>query len=337
VFREGRSTLSRQVTDAHLQAAARDAEHLALLRELAPRSAIMVPLLVRGRVVGVITLAIVTAERSYQPSDLALAEDLARRAAQAIDNSCLYREAQEAIRARDQFFSVASHELKTPLTSLLGYAELVHRRASQQGALQERDMRALQVVVKSAGRLNTLVDSLLDLSRIATGQLSIVRIELDLVALTHRVVAEVQPMLEQHTVALGGVPGPLIVEGDEMRLEQVLRNLIGNAIKYSPAGGPIAVTIERRGDQACVAVRDEGIGIPRDALPQLFQRFYRARNTEPQQISGMGIGLYVVKEIVTLHGGTVTVESVEGQGSTFTICLPLFTTKTPSHQDTKAL
>ena len=116
-----------------------------------------------------------------------------------------------------------------------------------------------------------------------------------------------------------------MVVGDELRLEQVLQNLIQNALKYSPDGEPVAVRVERRLGQAAVAVTDRGIGIPAAALPRLFARFYRAPNAEAQQIGGMGVGLYVVKEIITLHGGDVMVESVEGQGSTFTILLPLLT------------
>jgi signal transduction histidine kinase len=115
----------------------------------------------------------------------------------------------------------------------------------------------------------------------------------------------------------------ILIDGDDLRLEQVLQNLIQNAIKYSPPGAPVAVRIERQGAFASVAVVDHGIGIPEAALAQLFQRFYRAPNVDERQISGMGIGLFVVKEIVLLHNGTVAVESVEGQGSTFTIRLPL--------------
>jgi signal transduction histidine kinase len=133
----------------------------------------------------------------------------------------------------------------------------------------------------------------------------------------------VQPTLTQHTLTCSDPGVGLIINGDALRLEQVLQNLVQNAIKYSPAGGAVAVQVEQRGQMVCVAVADQGIGIPQDALPNLFRRFYRAKNVEEQHIDGMGIGLHVVKEIVTLHGGEVTVASSEGQGSTFTVCLPL--------------
>ena len=114
-----------------------------------------------------------------------------------------------------------------------------------------------------------------------------------------------------------------MINGDALRLEQVLQNLLQNAIKYSPKGGPVTLRVEQQGHEVCVAVSDQGIGIPREALPQLFQRFYRAPHQATGGIEGLGIGLYIVKEIVTLHSGTIMVESTEGVGSTFTICLPL--------------
>ena len=129
-------------------------------------------------------------------------------------------------------------------------------------------------------------------------------------------------MLDQHRIELQGNDEPLLISGDDLRLEQVLQNLIQNAVKYSPMGGTITVQVEAREDWVCVAVHDRGIGIPEESLPRLFQRFYRAKNADAQHISGMGVGLYVVKEIVLLHSGEVEVSSTEGEGSTFTICLP---------------
>ncbi len=231
-------------------------------------------------------------------------------------------EAQEAVRTRDVFLSVASHELKTPLTSLMGQAQLLHRRGLRDG-MRERDLRSITVIAEQASRLNKMILALLDVSRLETGQLSIERAPLDLAVLARRVVAEVQPTLEKHTVVYNGPDVPSIIEGDELRLEQVLQNLIQNAIKYSPTGGQVTVDVTQRGTTACIAVTDQGLGIPQEALPRLFGRFYRAGNVDARHIAGMGIGLFVVKEIVTLHGGTVEVESTEGRGSTFMVCLPV--------------
>ncbi len=322
VLRTGKPALYPHLSDEQLTAFARDEAHLALLRAAGLRSCMIVPLQARGRPLGAITFATSGSQRHYEPADLALAEDLARRAAVAIDNARLYQEAQKAVRARDNFLSIAAHELKTPLTSLLGYADLLRRRAGRDGAT-DRDQRAVQVICEQSKRLNRMIAALLDLSRIQTGQLSIEHGLFDLGALARRIVEEVQSTLQQHTLELVLPEEPIMIEGDELRLEQVLQNLIGNAIKYSPDGGPVTVQVERRGDRATLSVRDQGMGIPVEALPRLFQRFYRANNANDQHISGMGVGLFVVKEIVSLHGGMIDVVSNEDEGSTFTVYLPI--------------
>ncbi|MEO7912009.1 MAG: ATP-binding protein [Roseiflexaceae bacterium] len=232
-------------------------------------------------------------------------------------------EAENAVQIRDQFFSVAAHELKTPLTSLLGNVQLIQRRAAREGLLQERDQRAFGVVAAQTRRLQQMVEALLDVTRLESGHLSLHRAPLDLGALVQRIVEEVQPTLSIHTITTTIRGTALIVDGDALRLEQVLQNIIQNAVKYSPAGGTITTETFLQDRLVCVSIADQGIGIPQDALQRLFSRFYRADNVDDQQISGMGIGLYVVKEIITLHGGSVAVESSEGSGSTFTIRLQL--------------
>jgi signal transduction histidine kinase len=144
---------------------------------------------------------------------------------------------------------------------------------------------------------------------------------MDLSALARRVVEGVQPTLERHTVVFEGDDAPILVHGDASRLEQVLQNLVQNAVKYSPHGGQVTLRV-RAAEQAEVTVEDRGVGIPRDALPRLFQRFYRVEHATTRGISGLGIGLYVVQEIVSLHGGTVAVESEVGRGSRFFVRLP---------------
>jgi signal transduction histidine kinase len=233
-------------------------------------------------------------------------------------------DAEAAVHVRDQFLSIAAHELRTPLTSLLGNAQLLQRRAVRDSTLNERNQQALRVIEQQAIRLKRLIDALLDISRIQNGQLLLSHKPLDLEALAQRMVHEVQPILHQHTIAFAGVGASLIVEGDELRLEQVLQNIIQNAIKYSPAGGAITVCVRAKNGHAYVSISDQGIGIPPESLHQLFQRFYRAENVEARHISGMGVGLYLVKEIVHLHGGTIEVSSTEGVGSTFTIRLPRY-------------
>jgi PAS domain S-box-containing protein len=233
------------------------------------------------------------------------------------------REAEEALRVREQFLSVASHELKTPLTSLMGNLQLMERRMLREGTMAAREMRTLGIAVAQADRLNKLVTSLLDISRIEQGQLTIQPVVLDMCNLTRQVVDEMRATLEHRSLALVCPDEPLMIEGDPLRLEQVLQNLIQNAVKYSPEDAAISIEVQQQDAHVAVAVTDRGIGIPPDALPRLFQRFFRATNVDEQQISGLGIGLYVIKEIVNLHGGSIDVQSMEGHGSTFTVAFSL--------------
>ncbi len=230
--------------------------------------------------------------------------------------------AETAVQIRDQFLSLASHELKTPLTVLLGNAQILQRRVARQHVLEERDRRNLTVIVEQATRLNKLIGMLLDISRIETGQFTLNCTSFDLGVLIRKLVEEMHPTLTRHTLDVTLPEQPLMVVGDELRLEQVIQNLVGNAVKYSPRGGTIMLAVTAEAQVVRVTVTDEGIGIPAEALPQLFQRFYRATNTQTYHIVGLGIGLFVAKEIVERHGGTITVASQEGIGSSFTISLP---------------
>jgi signal transduction histidine kinase len=233
-------------------------------------------------------------------------------------------EAENALRIRDQFLMVAAHELKNPLTALQGYTEVLQRRALREQTLTERDQRVLNIIISQAKRFQGLIDSLLDIGRIQGGGLRVERKPVELCSIARALVDELQPSLEQHTIQLECDADALIVAGDAGRLEQVVQNLLQNAVKYSPAGGVVTVRVYRQNDRANLSVSDQGIGIPEVAQANLFQQFYRATNVEAQQIQGMGIGLYVVKEVVNIHDGEITVQSREGEGSTFTISLPLY-------------
>ena len=286
-------------------------------------SLIAVPLRTRDRTLGLLQLAMTEDSRHFTLDDAATAEELARRMALALDNVRLYREAQEALHARDAFLSIAAHELRTPLAILFGQTQLVQRRAEREGGMSERNQRSLRTIVDQATRLSSMISDLLDVSRLESGQLQIGKLPLDMRQLVTRIVEETRPTLDKHTLTLVAPTAPLIVSGDAIRLEQVLQNLLSNALKYSPDGGDIHVLVEKSASHVLIAVRDHGIGIPEDALPQLFTRFFRAPNAERKLIGGVGIGLYVVREIALRHGGTITVQSAEGKGSTFTLELPL--------------
>jgi PAS domain S-box-containing protein len=322
VFATGQSECMPDIPDSLLQAVAHDAVHLEMMRSIGMCSILHVPLTVRGRVLGVITLVMAESGRRYTEADQHFAEDVARRCALALDNARLYVEAQQAIKVRDQFVTIASHELKTPLTAMLGYIELLQRRNERGGLLSERDTRMLQTVARQGARLNGLVNELLDFSRLNTGQLQIEPTRLDMRVLVERLVEDLQPTLTQHQLVVEYPAAELVVRGDEVRLEQVLYNIVNNAIKYSPAGGTVAIGVEERGGDACVVVRDGGIGIPAAALNRLGEAFFRAENATLLHIGGTGVGLYIAKAILALHGGRLDVESVEGHGTTVTLLIP---------------
>ncbi len=323
VLRTGEPAIYTEISPHLIEQATHDPEHARLIQSVGLRSGMIVPLTARGRTLGALSFGAAESGRSFGADDLELAEDLARRAALAIDNARLYAAAQAAIRTRDEFLSIAAHEMKTPMTSLTGYAQVLQRRFARDKTSGERDRRAVDVIAAQAERLSRLIAAPLDVSRIETGHFTLDRQLVDLPGLVRRVVEEAQPALDRHTLELRAPDGGLVVEGDALRLEQVLQNLIQNAIKYSPEGGPVNVRVDERAGRAAISVSDKGIGVPAEAQPRLFQRFFRAANLAGSSISGMGIGLYVVREIVSRHGGTVDVASQEGEGSTFTISLPL--------------
>jgi K+-sensing histidine kinase KdpD len=312
---------TRSPDDAQTRASSE--EQRRVIELLRPQAYIIMPLIARGHTLGAISFTMTELGRLYTEDDVALAEEIARRAALAIDNAQLYQQAQEALRLREQFLSIAAHELKTPLTSLTGQVQLMQRRAERDGEVSERSQRSLAIINEQLRRLNKMVIALLDISRIEHGQLSIERRPLDMCQLVRQAVSEVQVTAEDRPIEAVCPDVPLIMVGDAIRLEQVLLNLIQNALQYSQPPAPTTVTVTQEGEQVSIAVQDRGIGIPAAAVPHLFTRFYRGESAETRHTGGMGIGLSVVKEIVTLHNGDVQVESSEGVGSTFTVRLPL--------------
>lgn len=285
-------------------------------------SAMATPLIVENTVIGALVIES-QQQHALNTDDQRQVVLLASQAAIGIYNAQLYQNAQDAIQVRDSFLSIASHELKTPLTSLLGSAHVLERRSRREGSMNERDLRTLQVILRQANRLNDMVTSLLDSSRLQKGQLNIERIPFDLRELILRMVHEAESLFDRHHVVLDLPDQPLMIEGDELRLEQVLQNLVQNAAKYSPHKDTIYVKVHTEADKVIIEVIDEGIGIPREAQPMLFSQFFRAENAKTQHINGFGVGLYVVKEIVKQHNGSISVQSEENQGSTFRVQLPL--------------
>lgn len=224
-----------------------------------------------------------------------------------------------AMRAKDEFVSSVSHELRTPLTTALGYLEILADRADLPAEAHD------QVVVaeRNARRLLALVTDVLHVARAGAGHLSLARRPDDLAAIVRDVVQTHRPMAERASVELSvETPPALMIEVDQQRMRQVLDNLVTNAIKYSPGGGRVLVTLDDTGDGAHIAVRDTGMGIPADELHLVFDPFYRGAQVVDDQISGTGLGLNIVASIVQAHGGEVAVESELGRGSTFRVTLP---------------
>jgi len=429
VVRSRRSVLVPDVTDTMLVAGSRDEEHLRYLRELGMRSVMIVPLVARDTALGTLSFIAAESGRRYDATDLALAEELARRAAVAVDNARLYHEAQDsearfralfegvgdavvvlspsgqyldanpaftellgysvaelrrmcvgdlsadperarrshgdfeatgmwrgesewrrkdgtvvpvegylttvslptgpvylgawrdisARRVQEQmqrdFISMITHELRNPLTSLKGYAQLMQRRAKYDG-------RGMEVIVSQSNLLERLVDDLRDVARLDSRRLELDRSEIDLVALARRSVEQARAMIGGHQLRADLPDRPLIGWWDGDRLAQVMLNLLSNAIKYSPDGGDICLRVEDRGDEARVSVSDQGIGIIPEALPQLFGRFYRAEGALTLGVQGLGLGLYITKGLIEAHGGQIWVETEVNKGSTFVFTLP---------------
>ena len=230
--------------------------------------------------------------------------------------------AENAVRIRDSFLWIASHELRSPLTILLGNVQLLEMRVMRETGFWEQEHHNLQMIIQQGQRMHRMIGVLLDHAQIQTGALHIKLQYLDLVPLATRVIDELQEASEKHSL-LFEAPAQLCIYGDELRLEQVFYNLIMNAIKYSPAGGSVMIRLLQEGQTAIVQVIDHGLGIPAKDQKDLFKEFYRASNVKERKINGSGLGLFVIHEIIRQHNGSIDVESELNEGSTFTICLPL--------------
>ena len=230
--------------------------------------------------------------------------------------------AEAALQTRDHFLSIASHELRTPLTSIIGYAQMLERRVKQGNGDVERLVDAIS---HQSSRLMTMLEQMLDLSRLQEGQFAIEYSMVDLVALIDTVVDGFRATLphdNRHQVRIDSPFASLVVMADASRTEQVLGNLLSNAVKYSPHGGTVSVRLRLAASDVILEVQDEGLGIPASVKERLFTPFYRGNNVGPD-ISGFGLGLHVVHQIVQRHGGRIEIDSTEGEGSTFRVILPL--------------
>ncbi|HYC88138.1 MAG TPA: ATP-binding protein [Thermoanaerobaculia bacterium] len=291
-------------------------------------SLLVLPLRTRREMIGALVIAANDPERAMTDDKLPLAEILAERAALAIENAKLYTEQVEArrkvedlSRLKDEFLSIASHELRTPVTSIKGYTQLA-KMLIKEGDLNTSE-EYLDIALDQIDRMSRLILELLDVSRIETGRLEIRREGIAWPQFVRDVVHRHHTAVSDRRFHVSVPDESKIVTGDRDRLEQVLGNLLENAVKYSPDGSDVTVTVDDRGDSLVTAVCDRGIGIPADELAQVFERFHRGRQVSSTNYGGLGLGLYITKQIIERHGGSIWVESKEGHGTTFYFSLPV--------------
>lgn len=326
ILRGKTSVLVPELSDAYLRGLVGDDERLAIIRAAQPTSLMAVPIQTREHVFGLIIALTSNVERRFVSDDVMLAEEIGRRAALAIDNARLYRKALQAVRVRDDVLAIVSHDLRRPLGVVRLYADLLLRYAQQANTSGVLIENGATQIAGAARQMSRLVGELMDVAALQVGKAVTLNYGwTDLVPLVDRVAGEYQ-QTTQHTIRVEAAVQQLRALVDEDRIERVLANLLGNAIKYSPQGGQIVVAIAReeheRSPVAVLTVQDHGLGIPAADLPHIFQQFYRAGNV-PTEVEGTGIGLASVRQIVELHGGTITAASTEGSGATFTMRLPL--------------
>jgi signal transduction histidine kinase len=322
VLSGGVSELHSKIPEELIRSTQKDPLQFDLLNRLGFRSAMIVPMRARKQKLGVIKFISGRTDRHFDGADLAVAENLAYRAALAVDNARLYRSAQQAVRAREQFLSIVSHELKTPLTPLKLQLQVIRRTVKKSGgAKKERLDEMLSLAERQGDRIRILIDKLLDVSRIAQGRLRLEREQVDLKDLVSHVVNrfDEDSLLDGVRVTIEA-SGPVIGSWDRLSLDQMVSNLLSNAIKYGKRK-PVAVTVSGNATQALLEVKDQGIGISDEDLKRLFAPFERAVSN--RVYGGLGLGLYLVKQIVEAHGGDIRVQSRPGAGSTFSVELPL--------------
>ena len=319
-FARGQTVIMNGVPEEVLEEMARDDDHRDALFAMGIRCFVSVPMKNHGKTFGVITFVGTERRTSFEPHDVALAEELVRRAALAVDNARLYTNAQEANRAKDEFLANLSHELRTPMTAILGWAHLL-----QLGGLEpEQVALGLQTIRQSGEAQARLIDDLLDVSRIVTGKLHLNPVPVDLAGILESAVAAIRPAAEakRHLLEVDLQAGTGTVLGDGSRLQQVFWNLLSNAVKFTPPGGVVRLRLGQSAANVVVTVEDSGEGIAAEFLPLVFERFRQAA-TAVRGRTGLGLGLAIAKDLVELHGGSIAATSGgPGRGSTFTVILP---------------
>ena len=321
VLEAGKAQLVQEISDETLHGAVADPEYLETVESLGLRSYIGAPLTVQGRTAGVIVFVAADSGRHYEEGDLALAEDLARRAAVAIENAKLLRALKDSDRAKDVFLATLAHELRSPLAPIRHGVSLIQLSAGSTG----RIMEVAGIIERQLAQLTRLVEDLLDVSRINTGKIEMKKESTNLVTILNSAIETARPNIEaaQHRLSMVFSSDPTSLHADPVRLAQVFANLLNNAAKYTPPGGDIRVQVQSHDDRLEVRVRDSGIGIPQEMLGSVFKLFTQVTHPAERRQGGLGIGLSLVEGLVKLHGGSVQAFSEgPGHGSEFVVTLP---------------
>jgi len=327
-----------------------DRKELGILQTLGFCSYMVVPLKARGRLLGAMTFVAATADQRYTPTDLLFAEDLAGRAAMAMDNAKLYQEAErarkEAVdaveraaiadRAKTDFLATMSHELRTPLNAIAGYAELLE--LGMRGPISEQQHEAIKRIRRSEQHLLGIVNDILMFAKTETGRIPLQLEDTAVATVLESVRFLIHPMLVASEVRFvqEDCERHLAVVADYDRLNQILLNLLSNAVKFSPRGGEVRVKCEVADHLVAISVEDDGHGIAEDKLEEIFEPFVQLSSGLTRTAEGSGLGLSISRELARLMGGDVTVESTPGQGSTFTLTLPMSTPTAPVLESTSS-
>jgi signal transduction histidine kinase len=321
-------TILNTLDEKFLTRASSGPEHSALVRELGFGSMLVAPMVARGRTIGALTFLSSEPGR-YTDDDASLGELIARRAAIAIDNAQLYRAAVEANNAKDEFLATISHELRTPMTATLGWVRMLNLGHFD----SETHKTALDAIERSTRAQAKLIEDILDVSSIVLGKFRIDREAVDLQVVVDAAIDTLRPASEakQIVIDVDASRWNGCVQGDADRLQQVIWNLVSNAIKFGRRNGRIDVTVERAEDHARITVRDDGLGIDASFLPFVFDRFRQADSGATRSHGGLGLGLAIVRHLTELHGGNVRVSSDgAGKGSTFIVELPVLSSASPT-------
>lgn len=319
VLNTGVTIIHPVITEDMLKALTLSDEQYELAKKLNDRSAMIVPMTFKEKTVGTIMFVFSSSGRNYNDRYVEMAEELGRRCALAYENSHLYQVAQESIEVRNEFLSIASHELNTPITSLKLHLQMTKKAMNGGNVSVDKFSKSIEASIKQVDRLIGLIEVLLDVSRIQSGRLSFNPEDFDLADIAREISDRFKEVLSANNSELTlQIPEHLKVHMDKMRIEQIIINLLTNAIKYAP--GKIELAISGNEEKFSIVIQDHGEGIVADKLDTIFDRFERASSN--RNIGGLGLGLFIVKQIVEGHGGTIVAESKAKVGSRFTVTLP---------------